>query len=207
MRVKSKMRLANLIIWNYPNGMGAQRFFANRHEEIAWFGKTDKYFFDLDAVREPYDEATKKAYLKDKRLLPESIEKGKNPSNVWQMPRLNGNSKERVGHPTQKPRVVIQRLIKALSYPGSTVLDFFAGSGVTTRVAIDEKRHSVSADISSSLHNYLAKQLEDISQILHMSESYSYEIIDNLENHPILMGSKAISKTLNEDAMYSNVLV
>ena len=35
MRAYSRMRLANLIIWNYPNGLGAHRFFANRHEEIA----------------------------------------------------------------------------------------------------------------------------------------------------------------------------
>ncbi|WP_170245168.1 DNA-methyltransferase, partial [Pararhodospirillum oryzae] len=41
MRQNSKMLLANLIIWNYPNGMSAQRFFANRHEEIAWFAKTN----------------------------------------------------------------------------------------------------------------------------------------------------------------------
>lgn len=186
MRQKSKMRLANLIIWNYPNGMGAQRFFANRHEEIAWFGKTDKYFFDLDAVREPFDEETKKIYMKDKRLRPESVEKGKNPTNVWQMPRLNGNSKERVGHPTQKPRVVIQRLIRALSFPGSTVLDFFAGSGVTTRVAIDEKRHSISADLSPTLHQYLERQLNDINQKAHVDEGYSYEIIADLKSHPIL---------------------
>ena len=100
MRGNSKMLLANLIIWNYPNGMSAQRFFANRHEEIAWFAKTKKYFFDLDAVREPYDEETKAAYMKDKRLNPESVEKGRNPTNVWRMSRLNGNSRERVGHPT-----------------------------------------------------------------------------------------------------------
>ena len=30
---------------------------------------------------------------------------------------------------------VIRRLVKALSYPGSTVLDFFAGSGTTGVVA------------------------------------------------------------------------
>jgi hypothetical protein len=42
-------------------------------------------------------------YKKDKRLNPESIEKGKNPTNVWEIGRLNGNSVERVGHPTQKP--------------------------------------------------------------------------------------------------------
>lgn len=185
MRTASKMRLVNLIIWNYPNGMGAQRFFANRHEEIAWFGKTEKYFFDLDAVREPFDEETKKAYMRDKRLRPESIEKGKNPTNVWQMPRLNGNSKERVGHPTQKPRIVIERLIKALSFPGSTVLDFFAGSGVTTRVAIDLKRHSIASDLSPTLFQYLEQQLADVADVAHSSQGYSYQIINDLDRHPI----------------------
>jgi site-specific DNA-methyltransferase (adenine-specific) len=198
MRVKSQMQLANLIIWNYPNGMGAQRFFANRHEEIVWFAKTDKYFFDLDAVREPFDEETKKIYMRDKRLRAESIEKGKNPTNVWHMPRLNGNSNERVGHPTQKPRAVIQRLIKALSYSGSTVLDFFAGSGVTTRVAIDEKRHSIASDLSPSLHEYIKHQLGDIDSLTHIISGYSYEIINDLTKHPILCGYiPNIQKSIN----------
>ncbi len=126
MRQASNMLLANLIIWNYPNGMSAQRFFANRHEKIAWFAKSKEYYFNLDAVREPYDEKTKGIYKKDKRLNPESIEKGRNPTNVWKISRLNGNSRERVGHPTQKPRQVIQRLVRSLSYPGSIVLDFLA---------------------------------------------------------------------------------
>jgi site-specific DNA-methyltransferase (adenine-specific) len=160
MRKNSAMRLVNLIVWNYPNGMSAHRFFANRHEEIAWFGKTSKYYFDLDAVREEYDEATKLMYKKDKRLRPESIDKGKNPTNVWRMARLNGNSKERVGHPTQKPREVIQRIVRGLSFPGSIVLDFFAGSGVTTRVAIEEKRHSISCDADPIYHEYLDRQIE-----------------------------------------------
>ncbi|EPN4799981.1 DNA-methyltransferase [Vibrio alginolyticus] len=186
MRENSKMRLANLIIWNYPNGMSAQRFFANRHEEIAWFAKTKKYYFDLDSVREPYDEETKKAYLKDKRLNPESVEKGRNPTNVWQMPRLNGNSKERVGHPTQKPRVIIQRLIRALSYPGSTVLDFFAGSGVTARVAIEESRHSISGDAGEELHKYLEQQLSNLSNNELFDKKPDYKITNGLdERHPI----------------------
>ena len=77
----------------------------------------------------PYNEVTKQRYLRDKRLKSESIEKGKNPTNVWEIPRLNANSLERVGHPTQKPIALVRRLVRALSYPGSTVLDFFAGSG------------------------------------------------------------------------------
>jgi DNA modification methylase len=91
---------------------------ANRHEELVWFAKTNKYFFDLDAVREPFDAETKRAYMRDKRLRPESIEKGRNPTNVWRIGRLQGNSLERVGHPTQKPLAIIERLIKSLSYEG-----------------------------------------------------------------------------------------
>jgi len=187
MRKNSAMRLVNLIVWNYPNGMSAHRFFANRHEEIAWFGKTAKYYFDLDAVREPYDEETKAAYMKDKRLKPESVEKGRNPTNVWRMSRLNGNSKERVGHPTQKPREVIQRIVRALSFPGSVVLDFFAGCGITTRVAIEEGRHSISGDAEPVLHEYFGKQLalmEENSALL--SQSPKYELLNTLSSdHPV----------------------
>lgn len=160
MRTSSAMLLVNLIVWNYPNGVSAHRFFANRHEEIAWFGRTGKYYFDLDAVRERFDEKTKAVYAKDKRLRPESIEKGRNPTNVWRIPRLGANSVERVGHPTQKPTALIRRLMRALSYPGSVVLDFFAGSGVTARVAIEEGRHSISGDADPAMRRYLEGQLE-----------------------------------------------
>lgn len=202
MRKNSNMRLANLIVWNYPNGMSAHRFFANRHEEIAWFGKTAKYFFDLDAVREPYDDATKAAYMKDKRLRPESVEKGRNPTNVWRMSRLNGNSKERVGHPTQKPREVIQRIVRALSYPGSVVVDFFAGTGITTRVAIEEGRHSIACDNDPMLQTYLKKQLTDleIPPMLEALGEQPYELtgIDQLHEHPIFsLNEEVESQTAN----------
>ncbi|MCC5809012.1 MAG: site-specific DNA-methyltransferase [Ectothiorhodospiraceae bacterium] len=181
MRQHSRMLLANLIVWNYPNGTSAQRFFASRHEEIAWFAKTKKYYFDLDAVREPYDEETKAAYMKDKRLNPESVEKGRNPTNVWRMSRLNGNSLERVGHPTQKPAAVIERLVRALSYPGSTVLDFFAGSGVTARVAIQEGRNSICTDADPVFRDYVAKQLDFLRQDDLLGTARQYQIIDGLD--------------------------
>lgn len=181
MRSNSKMLLANLIIWNYPNGMSAQRFFANRHEEIAWFAKAKKYYFDLDAVREPYDEATKAAYLKDKRLNPASVEKGRNPTNVWRMSRLNGNSKERVGHPTQKPAAVIRRLVRALSYPGSTVLDFFGGSGVTARVAIEEGRSSICTDADEVFRDYYAQQVGFLRKDGLIDSVRDYDVIEGLD--------------------------
>jgi site-specific DNA-methyltransferase (adenine-specific) len=183
MRETSRMSLVNLIVWAYPNGMSAHRFFANRHEEIAWFGKTSKYYFDLDAVREPFDEEALRAYRRDRRLRAESLEKGKNPTNVWRMPRLNANSLERVGHPTQKPLAVIRRLVRGLSYPGSTVLDFFAGAGVTTRIAVEEGRHSIVGDIDPGLHGYLEKQLSRLPE--GVAPDYRLLPAPELPNHPI----------------------
>lgn len=158
----TKLRLINLIVWYYKNGMSAHRYFANRHEEAIWLSKTKKYYFDLDAVRVPYDEESKKAALRDKRLIAANIEKGKNPTNVWEIGRLNGNSSERVGHPTQKPKEVIRRFVRALSYEGSVVLDFFAGSGTTGAVCIEENRHSIMVDSDSSLKEYFNKHLQKL---------------------------------------------
>lgn len=162
LRYNSKLLFVNLIIWYYKTGMGAHRFFSNRHEEILWYAKTKKYFFDLDSVRIPFDEATKKAYKRDKRLNPENIKKGKNPTNVWEIGRLQGSSTERVGHPTQKPLEVIRRLVRGLSYPGSVILDFFAGSGTTGRVCIEEDRHSILVDNDKKSIDYFYKHLNNM---------------------------------------------
>jgi site-specific DNA-methyltransferase (adenine-specific) len=188
-RTAQLFNLVNLIIWNYPNGMGAQRFFANRHEEIVWFTKASHYYFDLDAVREPFDEQTKRTYLKDKRLRPESVEKGRNPTNVWQIGRLNGNSLERVGHPTQKPVALIERIVKSLSFKGSVVLDFFAGSAVTSRVAIEQGRHSISTDRDSSVKHYFAEHLRNWSVRNPRGPSIPYTVLDaaDFDNHPVFL--------------------
>lgn len=159
LRHHTPLRLINLVVWHYKNGMSAHRYFANRHEEAIWLSKTKHYHFDLDSVREPYDEAAKKMALRDLRLNPESIEKGKNPTNVWDIGRLNGNSEERVGHPTQKPCELIRRFVRALSYEGSIVLDFFAGSGTTGRVCIEEGRHSILVDSDGKLRDYFKLHL------------------------------------------------
>lgn len=178
-RHNTKFKLINTIIWRYRNGMSAHRYFANRHEEIIWLVKSNDYYFDLDSVREPYSEKDLEAALKDKRLNPENTMKGKNPTNVWEINRLNGNSKERVGHPTQKPVEIIDRLVKALSYPGSVVLDFFAGSGTVGRVCIMEGRHCLMCDSDPSSIDYFGKHLELMRK---MGQRTDYEPVNSTED-------------------------
>jgi len=175
-RHNTKLRFVNLIIWYYKNGMSAHRFFANRHEEVVWLSKTKKYYFNLDSVRVPYDPEAKKNALRDKRLIPENIEKGKNPTNVWYIPRLNANSKERVGHPTQKPLEIIRRFVKGLSYPGSLVLDFFAGSGTTGRICVEEGRNSILVDSDPKMRKYFDDHIGNMGRI---GLPCDFEIMEN----------------------------
>lgn len=190
-RRQKLFNLVNLIIWNYPNGMGAQRFFANRHEEIVWFTKTPKYYFDLDSVREPFDEATKRLYMKDKRLRAESVEKGRNPTNVWRFGRLNGNGLERVGHPTQKPIALIDRIVKSMSYEGSVVLDFFGGSAVTARVAIELGRHSIATDLDPIILEYFAKHMDNWKSGDLLKQTLPHTVLnaEQFTSHPVFGGS------------------
>ncbi len=179
LRYKTEFKLINTIIWHYKNGMSAHRFFANRHEEAIWLVKSDSYYFDLDSVRVPYTQKELELALKDKRLNPLNTIKGKNPTNVWEIGRLNGNSKERVGHPTQKPVELIARFVKALSYPGSTVLDFFAGSGTIGRVCIEEGRNCLMCDKDNKSLAYFKTHLTHMKNEDH---SVQYKSIKNIQD-------------------------
>ncbi len=96
-------------------------------------------YFDKDAVRIPYDDATIARYLKDKRYKDldarrAHLEKGKYATNLMRVPSLKGSSKEKVGHPSQKPEKLISMLVKSITRLGDLVLDPFLGSGTTAVV-------------------------------------------------------------------------
>lgn len=178
-RYNTRFKLINTIIWHYKNGMSAHRFFANRHEEAIWLVKSDDYYFDLDSVRVKYSEKELELALRDKRLNPDSTLKGKNPTNVWDIGRLSGNSKERVGHPTQKPIEIIERFVKALSYPGSTVLDFFAGSGTIGRVCLEQGRNCMMCDSDKQSLSYFEKHLAKMKEL---GQNTQYIHVENVKD-------------------------
>jgi site-specific DNA-methyltransferase (adenine-specific) len=67
------------------------------------------------------------------------LARGKFATNIWRVPSLKGSSKEKCGHPSQKPIKLIERIVLSSSDPGDLVLDPFLGSGTTAVVA--EKHH------------------------------------------------------------------
>jgi adenine-specific DNA-methyltransferase len=58
-----------------------------------------------------------------------------------------GAASELTGYPTQKPKALLERIVKAFSNEGDLVADFFCGSGTTMTVAEQLKRRWIGSDI------------------------------------------------------------
>ena len=67
---------------------------------------------------------------------------------VFEIPVINPQAKERIGYPTQKPEALLERIIKTSSNEGDVVADFFIGGGTTAAVAQRLGRRFVACDQS-----------------------------------------------------------
>lgn len=137
------------VIWNYGAGVAGRKFFSPRNEKLLWYVKDqENYVFNLDDIRDKnvkYPNQKKNGKLKCNPL-------GKNPTDVWQIPKVtsgaNRSSKERMPHPAQFPIALIDRIVKASSNPNEIVLDPFLGSGTSAIVALSNKRKFVGFEIN-----------------------------------------------------------
>ena len=100
---------------------------------------------------------------KYKRYLDEM--RGKPMQDIWDdlksLGGLGANVDERVGYATQKPEVLLERIIATSCPPGGTVADFFVGSGTTAAVAEKLGRKWVATDLGKPSAMVTRKRLID----------------------------------------------
>lgn len=157
----SDFYLIQEVVWNYGAGVAGRLFYSPRNEKFLWYVKdSEHYTFNLDDVRDPnvkYPNQKKNGKIKVNSL-------GKNPTDVWQFPKVtsgrNRSSKERTPHPAQFPETVIDRVIKASSNDGEIVFDPFMGSGTTAIVALRNKRKCVGVEINEEYCKLAVKRYE-----------------------------------------------
>ena len=90
-----------------------------------------------------------------RRKLRPKDDKGEPVGNFWgDIAPINSQAKERIGYPTQKPRALLERIIKASTKAGDTVLDPFCGCGTAVHAAEVLGRSWIGIDIT-----YLAIQV------------------------------------------------
>jgi site-specific DNA-methyltransferase (adenine-specific) len=104
---------------------------------------------------------TKTGMPRYKRYLDETD--GTPLGTVWDdIPPVNSQAAERLGYPTQKPIVLLERIVQASSNPGDVVLDPFCGCGTTVAAAEKLGRRWIGIDIthlSIALQKYRLKQM------------------------------------------------
>lgn len=179
----------NEIIWAYDYGGRARSKWPAKHDNILFYVKDPKqYIFNgKDVEKEPY--------MAPGLVGSEKAQRGKMPTDTWwptftgtNKPRLPldtwwfffakgqqndtwwqtivpTSSKERVGYPTQKPRKLIDRIIKASSNKGSVVLDFFAGSGTVGESCLELGRNFILIDKNKSALEVMARRFSGYSNI------------------------------------------
>jgi len=160
------------VVWNYGAGVAGSKFFSPRNEKFLWYVKNqDKYTFNLDEVRDPnvkYPNQKKNGKIKVNL-------KGKNPTDVWQFPKVtsgkNRASKERTAHPAQFPVAVVDRIIKSASNFNDIVLDPFMGSGTTAIVALGLQRQVIRFEIRTDYCEIVASRIDDFLRDKELTEA------------------------------------
>ena len=157
-----KNNFRNEIVWCYRQGGRSNKIFSRKHDIIFFYTKTNKWTFNADPIRIKYHGTG--GYVSKGRNIVGGKEykinpKGKIPEDWWDIPALNPEAKERLGYPTQKPEVLLDRIIKASSNEGDVVLDAFCGCGTAMAVAHQLKRKWLGIDISPTAIKLVEKRL------------------------------------------------
>jgi site-specific DNA-methyltransferase (adenine-specific) len=163
------------IIWQYRRWSNARRALLPAHQTIYHYSKSTEYVFhpmfveyspatNVDQLlqRRTRDARGKAVYARDEagQVLNGGAKLGVPLGDVWDIPYLNPKAKERVGYPTQKPVLLLQRIIQLASDPGDLVLDPCCGSGTTLVAAELLGRRSLGIDRSRPALALAKKRLQ-----------------------------------------------
>lgn len=165
------------IIWFYKRWSNSSNNLTPNHQNILFFSKTKEYKFNK--IYTEYSETTNIDQILQKRsrdihgkaiyardvdgsIIPSDEKKGVPLNDVWEIPFLNPKAKERTGYPTQKPILLLDRIIEISTNEGDIVLDPFCGSGTTLVAAKLKGRKFVGIDISKDAVDLTESRLETL---------------------------------------------
>lgn len=152
------------ITWQREKGRGAAANWKNGMEDIWFATKSDRYTFNLDAVKvrkkviAPYRSNGKP---KDWDETENGNYRNTCPSNFWDDITIPfWSMPENTAHPTQKSEKLFTKIILASSNPGDVVFDPFLGSGTSSVVAKKLGRRYIGIEANEQYCVWAEKRLE-----------------------------------------------
>ena len=152
--VRNKLTVIGRIVWSYDgSSVQARKHFGSMYEPILHCVKNQKrYCFNADDVLVEAKTGAKRKLIDYQGDTPKLYNTKKVPGNVWELPRVRYRMDEYEDHPSQKPKALLERIIRASSNEGDTVFDLFSGTFTATTVAKSLERNSISVE---SQYTYL----------------------------------------------------
>jgi len=146
--LRERMTILSRIVWHYDSsGVQAKKYFGSLYEPILHCVKDAKnYTFNAADIAVPARTGAVRKLIDYRKQTPAPYNTTKIPGNTWYIPRVRYRMAEYENHPSQKPEALLERIIKASSNPGDTVLDPFAGTFTTCAVAQRLNRHAIGID-------------------------------------------------------------
>lgn len=163
-----KMPHKELLAWYYKNSPKPRGRWRMSMQAIIYAYKNNNSIWNEDAARIEYQPSTKKLNGRirpstgryNKEAKPYDTSKGALARDVIECPALTGHlSKERVGHPDQKPLQLIEKLINTSSNQNDIVLDPFSGSGTTILACLNTKRNFIAYEIENCWYNHIVNKI------------------------------------------------
>lgn len=160
--IRNKINILSRIVWSYDSsGVQAKNHFGSMYEPILFCVKDKKnYTFNAEDILVEAKTGAKRNLIDYRKNPPQPYSNEKVPGNVWDFARVRYRMEEYEEHPTQKPTALLNRIIKASSNPGDTVLDPFSGSFTTCYVAKELGRKSIGIEIQESYVKIGLRRLE-----------------------------------------------
>jgi site-specific DNA-methyltransferase (adenine-specific) len=148
--LRQRTTVLSRIVWCYDSsGVQAKRRFGSLYEPILYCVMDERnYCFNGDDIRVATETGARRRLVDKRKAVPAPYSHSKLPGNVWEFPRVRYLMAEYQAHPTQKPEALLERIIRASTDSGDTVLDPFAGSFTASAVACRLGRKSIGIDIS-----------------------------------------------------------
>ncbi|EMF0090967.1 adenine-specific DNA-methyltransferase [Enterococcus hirae] len=150
--LREKIYVKSRIVWTYDSsGVQAKKHFGSLYEPILFCTKhRTKYTFNRRDILIPAKTGSERNLTDYRKNPPEKYNSFKVPGNVWDFSRVRYRMKEYVEHPSQKPEVLLERIVKASSNENDVILDLFAGTFSLGRVAQRLNRKYIGIELSKS---------------------------------------------------------
>ncbi|WP_056928685.1 adenine-specific DNA-methyltransferase [Candidatus Symbiothrix dinenymphae] len=147
--LRKKLTILSRLVWYYDSsGVQAKNYYGSMYEPILFCVKNpDNYTFNANDILVEAKTGAKRKLIDYRKNPPQVYSSEKVPGNVWEFARVRYRMDEYENHPTQKPIALLERIIKASSNIGDTVLDPFSGTFTTSFVAKQLGRKSIGIEL------------------------------------------------------------